>query len=254
MAGDPGRRQAEGHLESRAAAARSGHVLRCRCASSRPATRCWSIRAMWKQKLSGAATVLKATYLHPYQMHGSMGSSCAVADVQGDKATIYSATQAVWYQKSTSAMILGLKPENIHVIFRRGSGCYGVQRRRHGDVRRGGPVAGRRQTGARAAHAQGRDGVGELRQRVRDRSAGCRLMPAGTSSPGITNPGRRAWANVREPTRPGTSSPGSLLGFQPAAFRAAIARPAAGRVQQQQQRRAVLPRRRAPGRCKAAAC
>jgi len=77
-------------------------------------------------KLSGAATVLKATYLHPYQMHGSMGSSCAVADVQGDRATIYSATQAVWYQKSTSAMILGLKPENIHVIFRRGSGCYGV--------------------------------------------------------------------------------------------------------------------------------
>src|SRR6185312_16354610 len=74
-------------------------------------------------KLSG--TVLKATYLHPYQMHGSMGSSCAVADVQGEKATIYSATQAVWYQKNTSAMILGLKPENIHVIFRRGSGCYG---------------------------------------------------------------------------------------------------------------------------------
>ncbi len=29
------------------------------------------------------ATVLKATYLHPYQMHGSMGSSCAVADVAG---------------------------------------------------------------------------------------------------------------------------------------------------------------------------
>jgi len=72
-----------------------------------------------------AGTVLKATYLHPYQMHGSMGSSCAVADVQGEKATIYSATQAVWYQKNTSAMILGLKPENVRVIFRRGSGCYG---------------------------------------------------------------------------------------------------------------------------------
>jgi nicotinate dehydrogenase subunit B len=77
-------------------------------------------------KLSSGATLLKATYLHPYQMHASMGSSCAVADVQGDKATIYSATQAVWYQKNTSAMILSLKPENIHVIFRRGSGCYGV--------------------------------------------------------------------------------------------------------------------------------
>ena len=41
------------------------------------------------QKLAGAASVVKATYLHPYQMHGSMGSSCAVADVKGDKATIW---------------------------------------------------------------------------------------------------------------------------------------------------------------------
>jgi nicotinate dehydrogenase subunit B len=79
-----------------------------------------------EQKLAQAATVMKATYHHPYQMHGSMGSSCAVADVRGDKATIWSPTQGVWYQKSTAAMVLGLKPENIHVIFRRGSGCYGL--------------------------------------------------------------------------------------------------------------------------------
>jgi len=78
------------------------------------------------QKLAQAATVLKATYYHPYQMHGSMGSSCAVADVQADRATIWSPTQAVWYQKTTAAMVLGLKPENVHVIFRRGSGCYGL--------------------------------------------------------------------------------------------------------------------------------
>ena len=78
------------------------------------------------QKLAQATAVLKATYKHPYQMHGSMGSSCAVADVQGDRATIYSPTQGVWYQRNTSAMLLGLKPENVHVIFRRGSGCYGL--------------------------------------------------------------------------------------------------------------------------------
>ena len=79
-----------------------------------------------EQKLGQAAKVLKATYRHPYQMHGSIGSSCAVADVQGDRATIYSPTQGVWYQRNTSAMILGMKPENVHVIFRRGSGCYGL--------------------------------------------------------------------------------------------------------------------------------
>ena len=78
------------------------------------------------QKLGEATTVLKATYHHPYQMHGSIGSSCAVADVQDDRATIWSPTQAVWYQRNTSAMLLGLKPENVRVIYRRGSGCYGL--------------------------------------------------------------------------------------------------------------------------------
>jgi len=78
------------------------------------------------QRLSEAVATLQATYYHPYQMHGSVGSSCAVADVQGDKATLWSPTQAVWYQRSSAAMVLGLKPENVRVIFRRGSGCYGL--------------------------------------------------------------------------------------------------------------------------------
>jgi len=79
-----------------------------------------------EQKLGEAATVLKATYYHPYQMHGSLGSSCAVADVQADKATLYSPTQAVWHQRTAAAILLGMKPENVQVIFRRGSGCYGL--------------------------------------------------------------------------------------------------------------------------------
>ncbi len=79
-----------------------------------------------EQKLAESATVMNATYHHPYQMHGSVGSSCAVADVQSDKATIYSSTQAVWYQRNTAAIVLGLKPEDLHVIYRPGSGCYGL--------------------------------------------------------------------------------------------------------------------------------
>jgi CO/xanthine dehydrogenase Mo-binding subunit len=79
-----------------------------------------------EQKLGEAATVVKATYLHPYQMHASIASSCAVADVQGEKATVWSPTQGVWHQRATLAMLLGLKPENVRVIFRRGSGCYGI--------------------------------------------------------------------------------------------------------------------------------
>jgi nicotinate dehydrogenase subunit B len=77
------------------------------------------------EKLARAAKIVKATYLYPYQMHGSMGSSCAVADVQGAKATVWSATQAVYPLRSTVAMVLGTQPENVHVIFKMGSGCYG---------------------------------------------------------------------------------------------------------------------------------
>jgi len=78
------------------------------------------------EKLAQAATVLKATYYYPNQMHGSMGTSCAVADVQGDKATLYSPTQGVWPIRGSASILLGLKPENVRVIFRRGSGCYGL--------------------------------------------------------------------------------------------------------------------------------
>ncbi len=78
------------------------------------------------EKLAGAAKVVKATYLYPYQMHGSIGSSCAVADVQGGKATVWSPTQAVYPLKNTVAMVLGLRPENVRIIFKMGSGCYGI--------------------------------------------------------------------------------------------------------------------------------
>jgi CO/xanthine dehydrogenase Mo-binding subunit len=73
-----------------------------------------------------AATVLKATYLHPYQMHGSMGTSCAVADVQGDKATVWSPTQSAYPTRSGVATLIGLPVDNVRVIFTRGSGCYGI--------------------------------------------------------------------------------------------------------------------------------
>ena len=76
--------------------------------------------------LKSAATVVKSTYVHPYQMHGSVGSSCAVADVKEGKATLWSPTQAVYPMKRTVAAILGLPAESVRVIYTRGSGCYGI--------------------------------------------------------------------------------------------------------------------------------
>ncbi|MGH9201930.1 MAG: xanthine dehydrogenase family protein molybdopterin-binding subunit, partial [Vicinamibacterales bacterium] len=76
--------------------------------------------------LAQAAAVVRSTYLHPYQMHGSMGTSCAVADVSNGRAIIWSPTQSAYPVRATAAMILGLPAENVRVIYTRGSGCYGI--------------------------------------------------------------------------------------------------------------------------------
>ena len=76
--------------------------------------------------MAKAASMVKATYLHPYQMHGSIGTSCAVADVQGGKATVWSPTQSAYPTRSGVAMLLGMTPDDVRVIFTRGSGCYGI--------------------------------------------------------------------------------------------------------------------------------
>jgi nicotinate dehydrogenase subunit B len=76
--------------------------------------------------LATAAQVVRSTYLHPYHMHGSIGASCAVADVKADSATVWSPTQGVYPQRDSCAMVLGMKPQQVKVIYTRGSGCYGI--------------------------------------------------------------------------------------------------------------------------------
>jgi CO/xanthine dehydrogenase Mo-binding subunit len=77
-------------------------------------------------KLKSASRVLKATYLHPYQAHGSIGSSCAVADVQADHATVWSATQSVYPTQHGVSALTALPLDSVRVIFVRGAGCYGL--------------------------------------------------------------------------------------------------------------------------------
>ena len=77
-------------------------------------------------RLASAAQVVRATYLHPYHMHGSVGASCAVADVKADSATVWSPTQGVYPQRDSCALLLGLPKDKVKVIYTRGSGCYGI--------------------------------------------------------------------------------------------------------------------------------
>jgi CO/xanthine dehydrogenase Mo-binding subunit len=79
-----------------------------------------------EQRLATAHDVLRATYVYPYQMHGSIGTACAVADVRSDGATVWSPTQSVYPTRSIVAKLLGLPLDNVRVIYVRGSGCYGL--------------------------------------------------------------------------------------------------------------------------------
>src|SRR5258708_34111453 len=59
-------------------------------------------------------------------MHGSMGTSCAVGGVQNGKATVWSPTQSAYPTRSGVAALVGLQPDDVRVVFTRGSGCYGL--------------------------------------------------------------------------------------------------------------------------------
>jgi CO/xanthine dehydrogenase Mo-binding subunit len=76
--------------------------------------------------LANAREVIKAKYTYPFQMHGSLGTSCAVADVKKESATLWSSTQAAYQTRNVAAILLGLPPDSVRLIYTRGSGCYGL--------------------------------------------------------------------------------------------------------------------------------
>jgi len=72
------------------------------------------------------AKALTATYYWPMQSHGSIGPSCAVADVRSDAATVWTASQGTHGNQTTFARFLGLPKEKVRLIYLEGSGCYGM--------------------------------------------------------------------------------------------------------------------------------
>jgi nicotinate dehydrogenase subunit B len=68
---------------------------------------------------------LTATYRWPVHSHGSIGPSCGVADVRGDRATIWSSSQGTHRYRAAFAKVLGLAPERVRVIYMDGAGSYG---------------------------------------------------------------------------------------------------------------------------------
>ena len=67
----------------------------------------------------------QASYRWPFQMHGMIGPSCSIADVKGDTATIWSGPQGPFRTRGTVAALLGLKEQNVRIIYHEASGSYG---------------------------------------------------------------------------------------------------------------------------------
>jgi nicotinate dehydrogenase subunit B len=78
-----------------------------------------------KTAMANAAKTLKATYEFAVHTHGSMGPSCAVAEVRNGQATIWSASQAPHWLRKEVATVLDMDATNVRVVYFDGAGCYG---------------------------------------------------------------------------------------------------------------------------------
>jgi nicotinate dehydrogenase subunit B len=70
--------------------------------------------------------VFEATFTRPYQIHGSIGPSCAVAVMtESEGLKVWSHTQGVFPDREAIAQMLALPEERVQVTHMEGSGCYG---------------------------------------------------------------------------------------------------------------------------------
>lgn len=74
---------------------------------------------------SGAAASIERTYVWPYQMHASIGPSCAVADWRQEGLTVWSGTQNPHVMRIDLSRLCDLDEGKIEVIRLEASGCYG---------------------------------------------------------------------------------------------------------------------------------
>jgi len=75
--------------------------------------------------LAAAKHTVKATYVWPYQMHGSIGPSCGLADWKDQKLTVWSGSQNPHNLHSDIAKMLDIPEDRIRVVRMEASGCYG---------------------------------------------------------------------------------------------------------------------------------
>lgn len=72
-----------------------------------------------------AGRTLAASYTKPFQLHASIGPSCAVAQLAGGQYTVWTHSQGVYPLRDALAEMLGADKATIRCIHTEGSGCYG---------------------------------------------------------------------------------------------------------------------------------
>jgi nicotinate dehydrogenase subunit B len=75
--------------------------------------------------LNQAAKPIERTYVWPYQMHASIGPSCAVADFREDRVRVWSGTQNPHILRGDLALLLRRPDTDIEIIRMEAAGCYG---------------------------------------------------------------------------------------------------------------------------------
>ena len=75
--------------------------------------------------LKGAHRVVQAEYEWPLQSHASMGPACAIADVKGGGARLWTGSQKPHFARDGAAAIAGLPPDKVRGTWVMGPGCYG---------------------------------------------------------------------------------------------------------------------------------
>ncbi|CAN7751703.1 molybdopterin-dependent oxidoreductase [Pseudorhodoferax sp. LjRoot39] len=82
------------------------------------------------QVIAGAAAHMPRTYVWPYQLHASIGPSCALAQWHGEVAdgpvaTVWAGTQNPHVLRADLALLAGVADARIDVVRMEAAGCYG---------------------------------------------------------------------------------------------------------------------------------
>ncbi len=75
--------------------------------------------------LASAALPMPRTYVWPYQLHASIGPSCALADWRSGAMTVWAGTQNPHVLRADLALLTGLPDTAVDVVRMEAAGCYG---------------------------------------------------------------------------------------------------------------------------------